>query len=38
MHGTGWYFMYYDGLGVMKVMGWDDERDAVEEVKKWQFI
>lgn len=32
------YFMYYDGLGVMKVMGWGDERDAMEEVKKWQFV
>jgi inorganic pyrophosphatase len=29
------YFMYYDGLGVMKVMGWGDEREALAEVKKW---
>lgn len=31
------YFTYYDGLGVMKVMGWADEKAAVEEVKKWLF-
>lgn len=31
------YFMYYDGLGVMKVMGWADEQAAIEEVKKWQL-
>jgi len=31
------YFMYYDGLGVMKVMGWADERAAIEEIKKWQL-
>jgi len=29
--------MYYDGLGVMKVMGWADERAAIEEIKKWQL-
>lgn len=31
------YFMYYDGLGVMTVMGWADEAAALEEVKKWQI-
>ncbi len=31
------YFMYYDGLGVMIVMGWADEKAAIEEVKKWQI-
>jgi inorganic pyrophosphatase len=29
------YFQYYDGLGVMKIMGWEDEKAAVKEVKKW---
>jgi inorganic pyrophosphatase len=37
-HILEWYFMYYDGLGVMKVMGWGNEHDAMEEVKKWQII
>lgn len=31
------YFMYYDGLGVMTVMGWADELAARAEVKKWQI-
>jgi inorganic pyrophosphatase len=31
------FFMYYDGLGVMTVMGWGDEKAAIEEVKKWQI-
>lgn len=31
------YFMYYDGLGVMTLMGWGDEQAALEEVKKWQL-
>lgn len=30
------FFLYYDGLGVMTLMGWEDERAAVAEVKKWQ--
>lgn len=30
------FFLYYDGLGTMTLMGWADERAAVEEVKKWQ--
>jgi inorganic pyrophosphatase len=31
------YFMYYDGIGTMKVMGWADETAAISEVKKWQI-
>lgn len=31
------FFMYYDGLGTMTVMGWGDEQEALEEVKKWQI-
>jgi inorganic pyrophosphatase len=31
------FFMYYDGLGTMIVMGWGDEKAALEEVKKWQI-
>ncbi len=30
------FFLYYDGLGTMTLMGWADERAALEEVKKWQ--
>lgn len=29
------YFQYYDGLGVMKVMGWGDESQARTEIQKW---
>jgi inorganic pyrophosphatase len=29
------FFMYYDGLGTMTVMGWGDEDAALAEVKKW---
>lgn len=32
------FFMYYDGLGTMTVMGWADEAAAAEEVKKWQLV
>lgn len=32
------FFMYYDGLGMLKVMGWGDETEAIAEVKKWQTI
>lgn len=32
------FFMYYDGLGTMIVMGWGDEKAALEEVKKWQLV
>ncbi|MFN4256211.1 MAG: inorganic diphosphatase [Saprospiraceae bacterium] len=32
------FFMYYDGLGVMKVMGWGDENEAIAEVRKWQIV
>ncbi len=32
------FFMYYDGLGTMTVMGWSDEASALEEVKKWQLV
>lgn len=31
------FFIYYDGLGTMTLMGWGDENAAVEEVKKWQI-
>lgn len=31
------FFTYYDGLGTMTLMGWGDEKAAVEEVKKWQI-
>jgi inorganic pyrophosphatase len=36
-HMLEWFFMYYDGLGVMKVMGWGDENDAMAEIKKWMI-
>lgn len=32
------FFMYYDGLGTMTVMGWADEQAAMKEVKKWQLV
>jgi inorganic pyrophosphatase len=32
------FFMYYDGLGTMTIMGWGDEADAVSEVKKWILV
>ena len=32
------FFMYYDGLGTMTVMGWGDEHAAMAEVKKWQLV
>lgn len=32
------FFMYYDGLGTMTLMGWGDESAAMEEVKKWQLV
>jgi inorganic pyrophosphatase len=31
------FFLYYDGLGTMTLMGWGDENDALQEVKKWQL-
>lgn len=31
------FFLYYDGLGTMTIMGWADEKAALEEVKKWQL-
>ncbi len=31
------FFLYYDGLGTMTLMGWADEHAALEEVKKWQL-
>ncbi|MFN0013525.1 MAG: inorganic diphosphatase [Saprospiraceae bacterium] len=30
------FFLYYDGLGVITIMGWSDEEAALTEVKKWQ--
>ncbi len=32
------FFMYYDGLGTMTVLGWADEAAALLEVKKWQLV
>ena len=32
------FFIYYDGLGTMTLMGWGDDKDALEEVKKWQLV
>lgn len=29
------FFVYYDGLGTMTLMGWADESAAVAEIKKW---
>ena len=31
------FFLYYDGLGTMTLMGWGDEHAAIEEVQKWQI-
>ena len=31
------FFLYYDGLGTMTLLGWGDEKAALEEVKKWQW-
>lgn len=31
------FFLYYDGLGTMTLMGWGDEMAALEEVKKWRL-
>jgi len=32
------FFLYYDGLGTMTLLGWADEKTAMEEVKKWQLV
>lgn len=32
------FFLYYDGLGTMTLLGWSDEQAAIEEVKKWQLV
>jgi inorganic pyrophosphatase len=32
------FFVYYDGLGTMTLMGWADEKVAIQEVKKWQLV
>lgn len=32
------FFLYYDGLGTMTLMGWADENLALQEVKKWQLV
>jgi inorganic pyrophosphatase len=29
------FFLYYDGLGTMTLLGWGEETAALEEVKKW---
>ncbi|MBU6343208.1 MAG: inorganic diphosphatase [Bacteroidetes bacterium] len=31
------FFLYYDGLGVMTLMGWGDDQEAREEIEKWRF-
>lgn len=31
------FFLYYDGLGTMTLLGWGDETAAMAEVKKWQL-
>lgn len=31
------FFLYYDGLGTMTLMGWGDETAALAEVEKWQL-
>jgi inorganic pyrophosphatase len=32
------FFLYYDGMGTMALLGWADEKIAIEEVKKWQIV
>lgn len=32
------FFMYYDGLGTLTVMGWGDEKEALSEIKKWNVV
>ncbi|MBX2891559.1 MAG: inorganic diphosphatase [Saprospiraceae bacterium] len=32
------FFLHYDGLGTMLLMGWGDENTAIAEVKKWQLV
>lgn len=32
------FFLYYDGLGTMTLLGWADENGALLEVKKWQLV
>jgi len=32
------FFLYYDGLGTMTLMGWGDEKAALAEVEKWQLV
>jgi inorganic pyrophosphatase len=32
------FFLYYDGLGTMTLMGWADEIAAMHEVEKWKLI
>ena len=31
------FFLYYDGLGTMTLMGWADEIAAMHEVEKWKL-
>ena len=31
------YFLYYDGIGTMKLMGWGDEQAALPEIQKWRI-
>ncbi len=37
-HIIEFFFLYYDGLGTMTLMGWADEQAALAEVKKWQLV
>lgn len=32
------FFLYYDGLGVMTLVGWGNEAAALEEVHKWHNV
>jgi inorganic pyrophosphatase len=31
------FFLYYDGLGTMTIMGWSDENTAIAEIEKWRL-
>ncbi|MFZ4474879.1 MAG: inorganic diphosphatase [Saprospiraceae bacterium] len=31
------FFLYYDGLGTMTLLGWGDADEAQQEVAKWRF-
>jgi inorganic pyrophosphatase len=31
------FFLYYDGIGTMTLLGWADERAAIAQVRKWEL-